>query len=70
MSQIISVLRRGIRKEVDNIVEFVRTPKGIFQTIDEIIIDARTTVRELVHTVKPAGLKYKLRGMRIRRLRR
>ena len=66
MSEVINILRRGIRKEIDNVVEFIKTPKGVFQTIDEIIIDARTTVRELVHTVKPAGLKYKLRGMRFR----
>jgi len=66
MSEVLNILRRGIRKEIDNVVEFIKTPKGVFQTIDEIIIDARTTVRELVHTVKPAGLKYKLRGMRFR----
>ena len=66
MSAVIDVLSRGIKREVENIKEFVTTPKGIFQTLDEIIVDARRTGRELVQTVRPRVL----RGQRVEPLRR
>ena len=56
MSAVVDVLARGVRREVENVKEFITTPKGVFQTIDEIIVDARRTGRELVQTVRPGLL--------------
>ena len=56
MSTIVDILARGIRREVENVKEFITTPKGVFQTADEIIVDARRTARELVQTVRPGRL--------------
>ena len=56
MSAVIDVLARGARREVENVKEFITTPKGVFETIDEIIVDARRTGRELVQTVRPGIL--------------
>jgi len=56
MSTVVDILARGVRKEVENVREFVTTPKGVFQTLDEIIVDARRTARELVQAVRPGRL--------------
>ena len=53
MSAVVDVLMRGVRREVENVKEFITTPKGVFETLDEIIVDARRTGRELVQTVRP-----------------
>ena len=66
MSAVVDVLMRGVQREVENIKEFVTTPKGVFETLDEIIVDARRTGREVVQTVRPGVL----RGQRIEPLRR
>ena len=76
MSAVVDILSRGIRREVENVKEFITTPKGVFETLDEIIVDARRTGRELVQAVRPGILRAqrikpleRLRG-RIRLLRR
>ena len=66
MSAVVDVLMRGVQREVENIKEFITTPKGVFETLDEIVVDARRTGRELVQTVRPRVL----RGQRVEPLRR
>ena len=62
MSAVVDVLARGVRREVENVKEFLTTPKGLFQTLDEMIIDASRTARELAQTVRPRVLlKQRLR---------
>ena len=74
MSAVIDVLMRGVQREVENIKEFVTTPKGVFETLDEIIVDARKTGRELIQTIRPGVLRPQLDltriGRRVRRLLR
>jgi len=60
MSAVVDVLMRGVRREVENVKEFITTPKGVFQTVDEIIVDARRTGRELVQTVRPGLLGQRI----------
>jgi len=68
MSAVVDVLMRGVRREVENVKEFITTPKGVFETIDEIIVDARRTGRELVQTVRPGVLGQRIEP--VERLRR
>jgi hypothetical protein len=71
MSAMVDVVTRGVKKEIDNVREFLTTPKGVFETVDEIIVDARTTGRELVRTVRPGVLGQRTEiGARVRRLLR
>ena len=67
MSAVVDVLLRGVQREVENVKEFITTPKGVFETLDEIIVDARRTGRELVQTVRPGLLGQRLRGQRLLR---
>ena len=65
MSAVVDVLLKGVQREVENIKEFITTPKGVFETLDEIIVDARRTGRELVQTVRPGLLGQRLRRQRL-----
>ena len=67
MSAVVDVLLRGVQREVENVKEFITTPKGVFETLDEIIVDARRTGRELVQTVRPGLLGQRLRRQRLLR---
>ena len=67
MSAVVDVLMKGVRREVENVKEFITTPKGVFETLDEIIVDARRTGRELIQTVRPGVLGQRLRGQRLLR---
>jgi hypothetical protein len=64
---VIDVLVRGVEKEIENVKEFLTTPKGVFQTVDEIIVDARMTGRQLVQSVRPGLLGQRMgqRGQRV-----
>ena len=64
---VVDVLMRGVRQEIENVKEFITTPKGVFETIDEIIVDARRTGRELVQTVRPGLLGQRVTLPRLRR---
>jgi len=68
MTAVMNVLSRGVRKEVENIREFITTPKGPFQTLDEMVVDARRTGRELVQTIRPGLVGQKIEP--VERLRR
>ena len=41
-------LGRFVREEVDVVKSFVTTPKGVFETVDEMIRVARRTVRDII----------------------
>lgn len=63
----VDVLIRGVKKEVNNIVSFFTTPKGPFETIDQLVKDARRTARELVETTAGGRTPLKLLRGKIRR---
>jgi len=63
---VVDVLMSGVKKQVENLREFITTPKGVFETVDEMIVDARMTGRELARTVRPSGLRGSLKGQRLR----
>lgn len=67
---VLEVLMSGVKKEAQNVKDFVTTPKGIFETVDRIVIDARSTVRQAAGAVgiRPV-LGQKLRGLSLQRLR-
>lgn len=81
---VIDVLASGARKEAQNVKDFVTTPKGVFETADQIIRDARSTVRDAASAVgmptlfgqrRLSGRRPRLRGqsgsrMNFQRLRR
>lgn len=48
---VVEVLVNILRKEIENIRAFIREPKGVFETIDKIIVDARTEIRKLKPTI-------------------
>ncbi|MBA7607193.1 hypothetical protein ES703_14351 [subsurface metagenome] len=81
---VIDVVASGARKEAQNIKDFVTTPKGVFETADQMIRDARSTVRGAASAAgvptmfgqrRFAGRRPRLRGqsgsrMNFQRLRR
>jgi len=63
---VLDVLINGVKKEINNVITFATTPVGIFETIDKMIIDARTTGRQLISEVTGMTPLKMLRGRRIR----
>jgi len=61
---------RGVGKKVETVKEFITTPKGVFQTIDEMIVNTRRTRRELVQTIKHGMLGERTDYIPRRRVRR
>ena len=51
MSAVISELMELARKEINILMSFVKTPKGVFQTIDESIVAVRETARRIKERV-------------------
>ena len=68
VKEVIDVRKSSIRKQIDNVYEFVTTPKGIFQTLDEAVKTFRQANRD---TLKAIGLTLpfmsRVRGMVRRR---
>lgn len=56
---VIDSVMRGAKKEAQNVKQFVQTPKGIFETVDAIIRDARGIVFESLSSV---GVKRPIIG--------
>jgi len=48
---VIDVARKGVRSVANALVEFVTTPKGPFETVDEIVKTTRETARDVLKTV-------------------
>jgi len=66
MPKIIKTRQVYVRKQIDNVRSFITTPKGVFETIDEMIKTFRSankaTLRNLpVPSVKATRLLEKLR---------
>ena len=63
--KIVDIRVSAIRKQLDNIVEFVKSPKGLFETVDASIKTFREANRELVET-----LGVRIPGRMSRKIRR
>lgn len=71
MPAIIDVIMRGVQREAGNVMDFLTTPKGPFETVDAVVKDARLTAREALEQVGVSvptlrGLGGRL-GQRLRR---
>lgn len=60
MSAVISELVRLLEKEARILRDFVRTPKGVFETVDDAVV----AVREAVQSVKSKLLTERVRILR------
>ena len=50
---VINVVVRLIQKEVQNVMTFITTPtEGVFETIDKMVIDLRTGVRDIINEIR------------------
>ena len=65
MQEAIETRIRGARKQLDTLTAFVTEPKGVFQTVDEMVRNFRETNREMVREL---GVP-KLLGRRAGRIR-
>lgn len=51
MSKVLDVVLTILKKEAENVIEFLTTPKGIFETLDKMVVDARTELQKLIPRV-------------------
>jgi hypothetical protein len=47
MSVVVSELMELVRKEKNILMSFVKTPKGVFQTVDECVVAARESAKKI-----------------------
>jgi hypothetical protein len=58
---ILDTLMRGVREEINTLTSFATTPKGVFETVDEMIRVGRRTVRESIESVGLRIPEFRLR---------
>jgi len=56
MATLLESLMNLARKQVRNVTEFLTAPKGVFETIDQVIKDTRETIQNLRRRVTTSKL--------------
>lgn len=51
MTTVVEVLTNIVKKEIENVRTFLTEPKGVFETIDKMIVDARYELNKLKPTI-------------------
>ncbi|HDN18285.1 MAG TPA: hypothetical protein ENF41_04410 [Candidatus Bathyarchaeota archaeon] len=57
----VDIVIRGVSRQVDTVMDFLTTPKGVFETVDQIIRNARMTVKEVT------GMSLGISGLKLLR---
>jgi len=52
MAEVVRLRLESARRQVETVTQFVTTPKGVFETLDEMIRTFRTTNRETLKALK------------------
>lgn len=55
MSDVIETRTKSIQAQVDNVLGFVKSPKGVFETADDIIKQFRSANRETINALTGEG---------------
>lgn len=63
LAEVIDIRKRSIKRQIDNIIEFVTTPKGVFETVDEAVKIFREANRETLRALGIRGQIARVRGM-------
>lgn len=67
LKEVINVRRESLQRQIDNIYQFITTPKGVFQTLDEAIRTFRKANRDSLRAV---GITFMSRTRKVLRMRR
>jgi hypothetical protein len=52
VKRIVEIRKSSVRKQVDNVKKFVRTPEGLFEGIDSFIKTFREANKETIRAIK------------------
>jgi hypothetical protein len=61
VKKLVDIRVSSARKQIDNVLDFIKTPKGLFETVDTAVKTFRQANREMVETI---GLRVPLKTQR------
>lgn len=62
----VDIVVRGAKQQVGNVIDFVTTPVGPFETVDKMVKNTRNTARSLLRQVGVRAPE-RIRGLRFLR---